>query len=182
MLNPHSDILSTLEKPFHHHANARTIRRSLRRLDFDWNEIFSFTTIRNPWKRAVSFWRYGERNPASVWHKRRNEAEGFDAFCELIPAGTAAIRFAGDGERLLVSRIIRLEDLGREYPKIAKQLGITIPAGKASKERGEKNEALHTNSTEPVDHRQFFSPRSRARVAALFASDIELGGYRFDDR
>lgn len=186
MLDPHADIFSTAEKPFHHHANAQTVRRALRRLGFDWNEFYSFTTIRNPWKRAVSFWQYGAANPASVWHRRREEAGSFDAFCETIPAGTAAIRFCGDGERYLVRQIVRLEDLQRDYPKIAEALGITPPLAKQTTLKfgggGAAGQIIHNNRTEEIDHRALYTPRSRDHIASLFASDIALGGYRFDDR
>ena len=126
MLQPYSDILSTVEKPFHHHSNARVIKRALKRLDFDWEEFYSFTTIRNPWARAASFWEYGGLNEASVWNRRRAESSDFHEFCQKVPPGLGALKFAGNGEKVIVSEVIRLEDLNKRFPKLAKELNTPL--------------------------------------------------------
>ena len=183
MLDPHTDIRSTPEKPFHHHANAITIRNALRKLGFDWNEFHSFTTIRNPWERAVSFWSYADANPDSIWHRRKREHPRFDDFVASIPKGTPIIRFGGQRNQLLVKEIIRLEDLDTEYPKLASTLGITIPepeSGALKTTKANRPTLTHINASSHSDYREYYSPRSRAHIEDLFRSDIELGEYRFD--
>jgi len=175
MLDPYADILSTHEKPFHHHANARQIKRALRRLDFDWTDFYTFTTIRNPWKRAVSFWNYGEKNPASIWRRRRDETGDFATFCTTIPHTLAVNKIAGNGDTLIVNRVMRLEDMARECETIATDLGIRIPRN----DRG-KPALIHNNQSREADHRDYFTPETRALIADRSAADIELGGYRFD--
>lgn len=183
LLTPYSDILSTKEKPFHHHSNAVTVRNALRRLGFDWEEFTRFTTFRNPWARAVSFWSYAEKNPASVWHRRLAEAADFDAFCALIPPGSSIDRFAGHAGQLIVPEVFRLEDLEQAYPAVASKIGIPTPRKDGPRGWLETPGVVlpHINGAANGDpYQAYFSPRSRTLIAERFAADIELGGYQFD--
>ncbi|MEM0987147.1 MAG: hypothetical protein AAGJ32_12950 [Pseudomonadota bacterium] len=182
MLDPYADIFSTLEKPFHHHSNASTVRGALAALGFEWEEFLSFTTIRNPWARAVSFWEYGEKNPQSVWSKRRKETGTFEAFCVSLPRGTAADRFCGEDGDIIVKRIICLEDVDEAFTKIATDLRIKLIGADGTpldKPPASGSAVAHVNATEHADYRTYHTPRSRQAIADTFASDIEIGGYSF---
>lgn len=181
MLSRYSDVKSSSRHQFRHHLNARQVTAVLTGLGIDPRQYFIFTTIRNPWDRMVSIYTYGLQTPKSVWHKPAVESEHLDRFVqqpiveEILAKGRRLGPFNLDGfvrsaaGKVIVDRIIRLEDISVELPKL---LGELVGH--------HEGDVLHINSSMRSHYRGYYeSEDAIVRVAKIFASDIRFGDYTF---
>lgn len=196
-----------------------------------FEEYYSFSTIRNPWDRIVSFfyfnafdkyfipyyaypedqWPLIQHNPTCDWNKwileaiyqmrelksewdwdhlavknvywrygktqdpwtinKIAEITGYPRpyiLCSLWPY-LAQNMFYKNG-RLIVNRIIRLEDFDKELSSFLKVLIPDIQI----------NEIPQCNqSIAKRDYRDYFNSYTRQQIGKLFERDIEIGKYRF---
>lgn len=138
-------------------------------------DYFTFTLVRNPWNRMVSYyhWLREQRfdHPAVRLAQRLEFAE-FLAHPATISSLSAApytsyMRDAQGAER--ADLYIRLEHLDEDLVPLETHLGFGLrPLG-------------HENrSQRQQDYRHYYSPASAALVAEMSAEDISRFGYRFD--
>jgi hypothetical protein len=163
------------------HQPARVLKNYFDENGFVWKDYFVFTTIRNPWDRAVSYytWAKLDKNGQPAWSplyikntsisfsdyvsKIIKPDSGIDGFC-------TPIKYFGCDEKgnKLYDKLIRTEEINTELPKIAKRLGLKI--GKIP----------HIHKTEHEDYRQYYTtPQIRNRIKKIFESDIAEGKYDF---
>jgi hypothetical protein len=179
MLLPYSDLSSTTNKyPYHHHTNAKALRRVFVEKGWDWDRYTVFTTIRNPWDRIVSMWEFADVTPESVWATHRRATESFDRFVFGLPEYMERLfaeRHAPTGMTSIVIsqfadetvQVFRLETLAEKLPPLLSDLGlpaVNIP---------------HVNATIHRPYRAYYNWRTRRAVARFMAPDIEVGQYRF---
>lgn len=160
-----------------------------------FEEYFSFTVIRNPWSRVVSFYKYLGYNLycdfdvfVSTYLKKEYERQ----YWFLRPQGD----FIYDNEgNLLVNRVLRMENLKTEFPEVCKTLSIPpepLPHNNSSVKNTLNQSTLRlglrypklllgysTNRKVPKDYRQLYDAESRKIVESLYAADIEKIGYTF---
>lgn len=152
---------------WHPHFGARRLKQILQARGEEWP--FSFTTIRNPWDRMVSAWTYAARQPQSFWARVRAHHPTFEDFVRHAPDTMPAAHFCSDADQTrLVDEIIPVEQLDTLLPLTLERLGIPTP-----------DVVPHVNRTEREHYRHYYTDESRAFVAQLFISDIELGAYKF---
>lgn len=152
-----------------------------------WNHYFKFAFVRNPWDRLVSWWEMMRRNAALG--RPRN---GFQRFCmerartfpEFLQLCDAEYQDA-DGSKwiyrnqidylsdsdgtLLVDFVGRFEQLQLDFSRVAAHLDVP-PIG-----------LPHVNGTVRRPYAGYYSAELRDLVAARYARDIEVFGYRFAD-
>lgn len=162
----------------------RTAKETMSMLERPW-KYFSFATVRNPWERMVSeyFWQMPNSNPdtSHEWGKPNITLE---QFCrskqEWYPReeGRDHMRPQTDyiysaNDELLVDYIVRYEDLGSGWNVVLGFIGLggsdKIPLPK-------RNVTQHDHYT------KYYTPELRDYVGNLYARDVELLGYKFEEQ
>ena len=147
-----------------------------------WNEIkavvspevwayFKFAFVRNPWERLVSYAAFMHRQDGAFSADPRGAMERVLA----DPAHHAKIvfrpqhEFICDGEgRVMVDFIGRHETMQASYDAICARIGLpTQPLQRV-------------NASTHGPWRTYYSEALKARVAEIYARDIEIFGYGFD--
>ncbi len=138
-------------------------------------EFFTFTLVRNPWDRAVSYYHWlraqSFAHPA-VGLAKTHDFAGFLAHPQtrtafrLWPA-SAFLRDAAGQPR--ASAFIRLEHLAQDRAPLEAHLGFALGPI-----------ARRNVSDRRVDYRGYYSPASAGMLAEDCAEDIARFGYRFD--
>lgn len=182
-VDQYSDLRSGGNCRLSHHCALRTVEPLISALGFDLKEFFVFTTVRNPWDRAVSIYHYGLKNPNSAWHSDAKRAADFKEFLysdmllrhfrpELAsrpliegPYNISSFLSTSSGE--LFGRAFKVEEIGDLETALSEHLGFKI-------------DIPHVNSTNHRDYRQYYDDSSRERVNVLFAEDIEMFNYTFE--
>jgi len=147
--------------------NSRTVTRA------QFARYFKFTVVRNPWARAFSWYRNVLRDEI---HRREH---GVTAAIDLR---TFLQRFAGRGmlrpqthwlKRLdgsiPLDLVARFEHLHEDYERVC--AALSLPAGPLP----------HETRGDGEDYRKHYDGEARGLVAELYAEEIELFGYAFDD-
>jgi hypothetical protein len=137
-----------------------------------WESYFKFAIVRNPWERFVSYCAFMSRtdgqftaapraamarvldNPA---HRERVVFRPQHEFvCD--EHGRPAIDFVGRHERMQAA-----------FDEICDRIGLP------------RQQLERVNASSHGPWRDYYDADLRARVAALYARDIEIFGYRFED-
>jgi Sulfotransferase family len=133
-----------------------------------WNSYYKWCVERNPWDKVVSHYYSRHRNPAT--------RPPLVTFLESGSAHRAVnFRLYTIGAEVTVDHIARYEELPAELDRIAALLNL--PAGAMELPRangGFRPERQH--------YSQLYTPEERDFVAELFADEIALHGYRYDER
>ncbi len=156
-------------------------------------DYWSFGFVRNPWARMVSWWAMINkvfdnaeagheqalrkiRDYPQAWLREGALRHDFSAFVlqgtETIPkVGRPQLRtLSGRGGRT-VDFIGRTERFDQDAAVVREKLGL--PAIEAAPRR---NQSSHGHYSE------YYDDVTRARIAEVFAPDIDAFGYTFDDR
>ena len=80
------------------------------------------------------------------------------------------LNFAGDGRNLLVDKVVKLEDINTELPKILEQIGIPMP-----KEIPKVNMGKY--GTKGKNIKKYYDRETRKRVQKLYKWDMKKFGY-----
>ena len=163
--NPHA--------PYHEYE--RINRRKFR-------EYFKFTFVRNPWDRAVSSYFY-LRNTAMQgaeedWRRRHvvpyadfasfvRESLDQDSIWKSLHFRPQHSFICDATMRLRADFVGRMETIDRDFDYVCGRLGVS-----AKLER--------TNRSDHRSYTEYYTDELRERVAAVYADDIALFGYRFD--
>ncbi|MGJ8544376.1 MAG: sulfotransferase family 2 domain-containing protein [Sulfitobacter sp.] len=137
-------------------------------------ELFTFTLVRNPWDRVVSYYhwlRMQDFDHPAVGEAKAQDFAGFlraDHVRASLRASPAAsyMRDASGVERCRA--YIRLEHFQTDAAPLFDHLGFTL-------------ELPHRNASQrPAQYRDLYDARSRESVAELCAEDIARFSYRFE--
>ena len=138
-----------------------------------WNDLYSFAVIRDPYARAVSCWAYA-KDTGAPYVKRFREwvAGGFKLngryYLTVSPERKAWmhasqvewLEYAG---KIAVSRLLRFEQLDRDWQFIESELGV---------------EALEPkNQSDHYAVHRYYDERTRALVYERYKEDFKILGY-----
>ena len=147
-----------------------------------WNSLFSFTIVRNPWERSLSFYFY-RRSHASVlipddWrfadyleHVARARQGDVHPLLAFPPQYMSCSEFlVDDRDNLAVDDIIRYEDRAAGLARVGARIGLPDLG------------ACLINAASPAGrhYSDYYDAATRACVAELFREDCERFGYRFE--
>ena len=159
------------------HNSFEQANRILSRLNNDPSVFTSFTCIRNPWPRVVSFYRHihseVSRNP--FWARIAELQLSFEKFLSLEEvqdelSQLAANRFAYDeSSDRWVSNVFLMEDMHETLPAFLADFGIVFDQMPHARDRGGSRA-----------YQEWYNDSSKGIVGKLFSADIEIGGYIFD--
>ena len=136
-------------------------------------DYFVFTLVRNPWDRTVSYYHWLRDQSFDHPAVRLARSVDFDAF--LQDRGTQAA-FARDAAASYVSApdgteccdlYLRMEHLAEDLPELERALSLKL------------GPLPHENRSSRGPYRDYYSDRTRAIAARLFAGDIARFGYAF---
>ena len=191
MLDPYSDIRDidyrdiTDENPFYSHIRPIEMKEIFEKKGWDYDSYYSFTFIRNPWKRMVSLYQMINSYKVlkvsfSRWLKSTavdGKGGGGKDFQRWRKYGTYSIQnFAGDGDKLLVNQVIRLEDINEEVPKLIKKLNLPIEEDF----KIIKSNTRDQRDSKPVKHyTEYYNQELIDLVAERYKYDIEEFNYSF---
>lgn len=137
----------------HQHWNAEALG--------DWNQYLKFTCVRNTWDRLVSLY----FSP----HLGRTEfdAHDFRRFIEDTASISQSAFVMIEGQ-LGIDRFLRFEHLAEDFGDLCAQLGIqaTLP---------------HLNQSAHAAYTQYYDAEARKLVEDLYAEEIELFGFKFQN-
>jgi len=148
---------------------------------------WTFGFVRNPWSRLVSWWAMVERFDElarqgveraqarfdnNAFLRTSREYVDFETFVMEGPAELDCLRTPQltylTSEAKTIDFVGRTESFQADLQHVFDHLGLTFPA-----------ELPHRNRSPHAHYTTYFSPKSRDRVAELFAPDIEAFGYEF---
>lgn len=193
-LKPYSDISGSLRYPFHIHSGARHISKELEAMGHRFHDFYSFTTIRDPWSRLESYYRYGKKNHRSIWNKHYANnntfyefVRNFEKFCTKVVFKKNGTHFRYSGRtsssidqfafdengNQMVTDIIPIEKINTYLGTLNSHLSFEIqeiPNLNRSQDPVEvvQPKSLFAGNTEIIEI-----------VAKIFATDIAIGNYRF---
>ncbi|TCK31128.1 sulfotransferase family protein [Ancylobacter aquaticus] len=169
------------------HFTARELRDLYGRAQ--WDTYFTFSVVRNPWDRLVSWWsmidahragwqRGGRLNAFQTYVlERATTFEEFLAHCgdEVRDSDGAKSIYLNQIDylvdetgALMVDRVCRFERLAEDFREVMDRTGIPGPLPVV-------------NTSRRGDYRRYYTDETRALVAQIYARDIAFFGFGFDD-
>jgi len=169
-----SSIETALEIPFAH-KTARQYRDQIGRKR--WQQVFTFTIVRNPWDKVVSHYHYrimtnqtglGDAPiPFDEWIRlayRDNEPQYYNNPKMFMPQTEWITDEKG---KIIVDFVGKFENLQEDFNTICNHIGkpgIVLP---------------HLKKSRRASYKDYYSAESRKIVADWFATDIETFKYAF---
>ena len=148
---------------FPKHATADYLRRRMG--PRTWASYTSFGVIRNPYDSAISHYEFVRQTPTHHRHNR-TQNQDFEAF--LRSRDVSQARYLIDrNDRVLVTHVVRFENLHEEVNAILQSVGITEglpPAGRV-------------NTSKKAARDTYLTPSAIALINQRMHKDFELFGY-----
>lgn len=171
-LNPFSEIMSgttaNAQWAVRNHASARQIEQGMIKTGRDPDNYVFFTTIRNPWARTFSAYKFGLKNPNSTWHIPAVSAGCVDGFVRHPHVIRQLRKHALDQMSTPRVHVFPIETSMESLVELVSSLV------------GQSLKLPHLNETEKNDYTEAFKdPQSINMIADIFASDIASAGYRY---
>ena len=155
-------------RPLDAHATAHEIRQWLG--PEEWERIFTFTFVRNPWDWQVSLYHFIQNNRLN--HQRELVSSmSFDEYIRwrIVEDRQLQSTFVVDKQgNQIVDFIGRFENLTDDFEFVCQRIGWDL-------------ELPHENVSEHAEYRSYYSDETAALVADHFAEDIARFGYSFDE-
>lgn len=187
-LDPYTDVRPvkdyrhrTPDNPFYPHITPRETEALFADFGWDFSAYTRFTLVRNPWARLVSLYEHIRRDGEAVqdfeqWLftiEPRGAGGGGEDWQRWRKYGSYSIEhYVGDGSgQVLVDEVLKLEEAGTVLKSFLSALGLPDidPRG-----------IPHYNSGGRAgSYASYYSKKAAARVAELYAYDVETYGYEF---
>jgi len=153
----------TSREKFYRHMSGLEIQK---RVPHDvWNGYFKFCVERNPWDKVLSH-----------YHMHVAREGGPLSLDEYLARGRLPINYFRyvdrSGEKVIVDRILRYENLTTELSEVFSQLNIPFNGTLGVSAKSE-----YRSDRRPYQH--VFNDSQQRIVEKAFSKEIELHGYRF---
>jgi hypothetical protein len=154
----------TSREKFYNHMPAREIRN---RVPADvWNSYFKFCVERNPWDKVLSH-----------YHMHAAREGGSLSLDEYLARGRFPVNYFRytnrSGTNVLVDRVLHYENLLAELSEVFSQLQIPFDGTLGVAAKSEYR-------TDRRPYQEVLSDDQRKIIENVFAKEIELHGYRFE--
>lgn len=130
-----------------------------------WNSYYKFCVERNPWDRLLSFY---------YWQSKADPTIDLDRFLASGKAKKLKRRgiqlYTIDGQ-IAVDKICLYENLASDLEDVRRQLNMPEPLALPKTKSGTRKDKRH--------YRDILSPEQQAKIAELFADEIDLFAYKF---
>jgi len=167
---------------YRQHKTALQHRGLFKQRGWEWEDYIKIATVRNPWDRLVSFYHF--RPEKNSPHSSISWDLSFHDFIMNPPnwRGTSIGRppddrptetqkgFVTDEKgNLLVDYVIKMETMNEDLPNIVDKHW----------EFDKIDYELHLNTTSHKPYWEYYTDKTREKVAELFKEDIDMFGYEF---
>jgi len=146
---------------FFNHMPASEIREHVGREI--WDGYFKFCVERNPWDKTLSY-----------FHMMNHRQGGGLALDHFLEGNDFPISFPNytDGNRVIVDRVLRYEQLNEELADVFASLKIPFEGSLGVNAKSE-----YRSDRRP--YREVYTPRQARIVGDIFAGECRLHGYKF---
>ena len=192
-LNEYSDIRFNKS---HNQPNmgASELKKKFDMQNWNWEEYFKFTFVRNPWERIVSQWEYRHKQIHKYESEKYNTGRDFPIRCkELLTelnfdfnnfilylaknktTGSSLVCDQRDWslddkkDKSLLNFIGKTENLQEDFNTVCDKIGIP------------EQQLPHRNKTKHKHYTEYYDDETREIVAEKYAKDIEYFGYEFGE-
>jgi len=177
-----------LNAEFYQHDCVIRAKKQFAKNDWNWNEYFKFTIVRNPWVRYFSFFKYfksyGEkylrRDESIQWKqpelnqgkacvelfKDKNDQTAFKSI--ILNNDSQDTYYCDENGEIIVDHIAEFENLQNEFVFLCDQVGIKAPNLKHG------NKSSNSQGMHDIYNQQLID-----LVAKKEKSVIQLNGYDF---
>lgn len=186
VVNIHGE--AKLDSEFYQHDHASRVQKQFVKNDWDWNDYFKFTVVRNPWARYFSFFKYfksyGEKylhrdqsidwgqaqlNQGKLCVKLFENKDDQTILKNIILNNDAQDSYYCDtNDEIIVDHIASFENLENEFVFLCNRLEINAP----HLQHGNK-------SSQSQNMHEIYNQQLIDLVAQKEKSVIELKGYNF---
>ncbi|NCD40627.1 MAG: hypothetical protein EOL88_00895 [Bacteroidia bacterium] len=200
ILTPYSDILSSATPPYHHHATALELEKHFIETERNWNDFFSFTTIRNPYNMMVSYYEFFKPDINGIYRyeesrdKIKYNPDDLIGFNKWIETGKTYHRYAIRKGKVIINLWVK------GFSKLTLNNAIIGKSGESIVNKIIKVEDFEhslsdvlksldipmpktlpdlNRSERQKDYRYYYNSFSKKIIEDEFAYDIELGKYKF---
>ncbi|HZW62688.1 MAG TPA: sulfotransferase family 2 domain-containing protein [Flavobacteriaceae bacterium] len=187
MLTPYSEVFdvpfkeATNKFPYYSHISPKEVKLIFEKEGLNFDEYYKIVCTRNPFNRLVSLYEMIYQNwpvkpPFYYWLKSTKpygKGGGGKKTDRWRMYGTYALKnyISDDNGRVLVDKIICLENFNTEIPKLFEQLHIPLPTDfKIVKKNVRKR-------SKPLS--KYYSDKSKQLVYERYAWEINEFGYSF---
>ncbi len=163
------------KKYFHDHIPAVRMRKSLR--DSVWEQLFTFSIVRNPWDRFLSLYRFRialgdlprevEFNSYVKMLKNVRYRSKISPYAELHYHMSMCDFLMDSQDHILVNRVYRLEEREEMVSELESRFDITL--------RGIHKERLSNEK----NYRKYYDDESAELISCHYSDDISYFCYEF---
>ena len=151
-----------------HHLGISEIKEKLS--DQIFKSYFKFGTIRNPWDREVSRYKFILANGKRVSKLYEFTLDGFKNylinFNKYNSLNYNVLKIDGN---IGVDYIMKFENLQKDFNVVCDRIGIP------------RQQLPHKNKTKHKHYTEYYDDETRELVAEKYATDIEHFGYKFGE-
>lgn len=154
------------ERKFYNHMPASVVRKRVPpRI---WNSYFKFCVERNPWDKVLSH-----------FHMAATRSEGSLSLDQYFANGRFPLNYFRytdrSGARIIVDRVVRYENLSNGLAGIFSLVNIPFHGSLGVRAKSDYR-------ADRAPYQSVFNEEQRNIIAQVFAKEIELHGYRFEDQ
>lgn len=171
-----SSVQKALKIPFEHDTALEKIARMGLK---QWQKKYSFTVVRNPWDKVVSHYHYriltnqtglGKKTiEFNQWVKRAYGEQDTTYYNNPKMFMPNVGWIADEQGNILVNKVIRFENLGKEFDEVCRELGINV-------------RLPHEKKSKHNHYSDYYNEETTQIVADWFKPDIDAFGYHFESR
>jgi hypothetical protein len=170
-------VKKIVDQPFFQdHTSGREVAHALG--EEIWNEIYTFSIVRNPWARFYSMYKYRmatDLKTASIsFPEYIRTLDNLEAWNRASPYWMnifywpmAAYLCDGQGN-LIVDDVFKFEEYNKAVEAVSNRLKIELDGG-----------MVENSLTGNTNYREHYTPEMRDVIARLYRKDIELFDYSF---
>lgn len=135
----------------------------------EWNDCFSFSVVRNPLDRIVSYFEYSRsarEDPKSV-HFGRPPLGSIEEWFEENKPHSQLHYIADEQRKIMVDYVGRFENLDEDFLKICLRIKI------------QPRKLLRVRASKRRDYRDYFDAGFKKKVLSTYGEEIEVLKYQF---
>jgi hypothetical protein len=134
-----------------------------------WNNYFTFSFVRNPWDRVISWIRYRDKRRNLYGGRLNSSIIKKELKIPYISNNSYYNMLSLDDSARSIDFIGRFENLQEDFEIVCDEIGI------------ERKKLPHENKTKHKHYTEYYDSETRAIVAEKYAKDIEYFEYEFGE-